>query len=98
MREAYLWEESLFYSDWYSLQDCLTKQVSVLEKALVAISACNLSDVESLVKKLYVSFQIDVRHSVFCSQQKSVKGIQFGKDVKKSHAKKANYMVVISSV
>lgn len=34
-----------------------------------------------------------VRHSVLCSQQKSVKSIQFGKDVKKSHAKKANYMV-----
>lgn len=52
------------------------------------MSACELSDVEILV-----SSQLHARHSAFCSQQKSVKGIQCGKDVKKSHAKKANYMV-----
>lgn len=39
-----------------------------------------------------VGLKLQLHHSAFCSQQ-SVKGIQCGKDVKKSHAKKANYTV-----
>lgn len=39
-----------------------------------------------------VGLKLQLHRSAFCSQQ-SVKGIQCGKDVKKSHAKKANYTV-----